>query len=311
MQHARIGLDIGGTKTAGGLVLFPDGVVLARRVIPTRPNRDGHEVLQDILDLASDVIREAALMGHEVEGIGAGVAELVTGDGEVTSSQCIPWRGLPVRQRLSQLAPAVVEADVRAAALGEALYGAGREYDCFAYLTVGTGISYSLVQAGRPYAGAHGNALVLASGPTTHVCAHCGQRSTVVLEDYASGPAIARRYAARAGLDNVTGEDVIRAANAGDPDAIDVASSAGSALGCAVGFLVNLLDPQALVVGGGLGSCGGHYWQSLVASTRAHIWADTSREVPILTAGLGPDAGIVGAAAACGRHRAPSSKEVG
>ena len=109
MQRARIGLDIGGTKTAGGLVLFPDGVVLGRRVIPTRPNRDGHEVLQDVVDLASDVIREAAVMGHEVEGIGAGVAELVTGDGEIASSQCIPWRALPVRQRLSQLTPAVVE----------------------------------------------------------------------------------------------------------------------------------------------------------------------------------------------------------
>ena len=103
MTRARVGLDIGGTKTAGGLVLFPDGVVLEHRVIPTRPNRDGHEVLQDVVDLASDVIREAAVMGHEVEGIGAGVAELVTGDGEIASSQCVPWRGLPVRQGAAAL----------------------------------------------------------------------------------------------------------------------------------------------------------------------------------------------------------------
>jgi glucokinase len=309
-QRARVGLDIGGTKTAGGLVLFPAAEVLVRRVIPTRPSRQGHEVLQDTLDLAADLIREAASMGHVVEGIGAGVAELVTSDGEITSAQCIPWRGLPVQQRLSELAPAVVEADVRAAALGEALYGAGRGYDCFVYLTVGTGISYSLVQEGHPYAGAHGNALVLASGPMTHVCPRCGQQSAVILEDYASGPAIARRYAAKAGRDGVTGEDVIRAANAGDPEAVEVASSAGTALGSAVGFLVNVLDPQAIVVGGGLGSCGGHYWASLVDSTRAHIWAESSRDVPIVTAGLGPDAGIVGAAAACSRHHSPAPKEI-
>jgi glucokinase len=309
VQPARVGLDIGGTKTAGGLVLFPRGEVLVRRVIPTRPNRAGDEVLQDTLDLASDLIREAALMGHAVEGIGAGVAELVTSDGEITSAQCIPWRGLPVRQRLSQLAPAVVEADVRAAALGEAIYGAGRGHECFVYLTVGTGISYSLVQGGQPYAGAHGNALVLASGPMTHFCAHCGQRSDMVLEDYASGPAIARRYAARVGRDSVTSEDVTRAANAGDPEALDVVGSAATALGSAVGFLVNLLDPQAIVVGGGLGSCGGHYWQTLVESTRAHIWAETSRGVPMMTAGLGPDAGIVGAAAACWRYQTAASKE--
>jgi glucokinase len=109
----------------------------------------------------------------------------------------------------------------------------------------------------------------------------------------------------------VTGEDVIRAANAGDPDAIDVVGSAATVLGSAVGWLVNVLDPEAIVVGGGLGSCGGQYWQRLVESTRAHIWADTSREVLMIPAGLGPDAGIVGAAAACGRHPTHASKEVG
>jgi glucokinase len=95
--HARIGLDVGGTKTAGGLVLFPEGQVVARRVIPTRPNREAQEVLQDTLDLASGLIRAAESMGRTVEGIGAGVAELVTNDGEITSGHTIPWRGLPVR----------------------------------------------------------------------------------------------------------------------------------------------------------------------------------------------------------------------
>jgi hypothetical protein len=89
---ARVGLDIGGTKTAGGVVLFPGGEVLARRIIPTRPNRDGHEVLQDTLDLAVDLLRAAASMGREVEGIGAGVAELVTSDGEIASAQCTYYK---------------------------------------------------------------------------------------------------------------------------------------------------------------------------------------------------------------------------
>lgn len=290
-------------------MLFPEGQVVARLVIPTRPHREAREVLQDTLDLASGLIREAESTGRTVEGIGAGVAELVNGDGEITSAHTLPWRGLPVRQTLSQLAPAVVEADVRVAALGEAMYGAGRGYESFVYITVGTGISYSLVLEGQPYAGAHGNALLLASGATSHTCPHCGERSTMVLEDYASGPAIARRYAATAGGDRVTGEDVIRAANAGDPIAIGIAANAGTALGVAVGFLVNVLDPQAVVVGGGLGSCGGHYWQSFVESTRAHVWAETSRGIPIVMGDLGLDAGIVGAAAACWRHYSQASKE--
>ncbi len=320
MPLTRIGLDIGGTKTAGGLVQFPGANVLARRVIPTRPHREPHEVLEDTLKLAADLKSEAESLGHVVDGIGAGVAELVDADGAITSSACIPWRGTPLRQRLGEFAPACVDADVRAAALGEARYGAGRGYDDFVYVTIGTGISYSLVLSGQPYAGARGNALVLASGPTSHVCNHCGQHSTMVLEEFASGPAIARRYAeltdrasgftrgggapatsASAGL--VTGEDVTRAAADGDSDAIEVVRSAGTALGAALGFLVNVLDPAAIVVGGGLGLAGGHYWESLVESTRAHIWADGSRDLSIVTASLGPDAGIIGAAAACSRRR--------
>ena len=72
---------------------------------------------------------------------------------------------------------------------------------------------------------------------------------------------------------------------------------AGRALGVAVGFLVNVLDPAAVVVGGGLGLAGGAYWESLVASTRRHVWADDTRSLPIVPAALGADAGVVGAAA--------------
>lgn len=304
MPLTRIGLDIGGTKTAGGLVQFPGGKLLTRRVIPTRPRRTANEVLQDTLDLAAELMREADSLGHVVDGIGAGVAELVDAEGTITSGACIPWRGIPLRQCLAKLAHAVVDADVRAAALGEAQYGAGREYDCFVFVTVGTGISHSLVQDGRPYAGARGNALVLSSGATSHVCPHCGQQSTMVLEEFASGPAIARRYAEltrRAAI----GEDVTRAAQSGDREAIEVVRSAGTALGAALGFLVNVLDPAAIVVGGGLGLSGGCYWEALVESTRAHVWAEGSRGLPIVRAALGADAGIIGAAAACARDRSP------
>lgn len=307
--RARIGIDIGGTKTAAGVVLFPEGEVVARRVIPTHASRGGAAVLKDTLDLAAGLIEEATSWGRVVEGIGAGVAELVDADGKVTSAQTIPWLGVPVRERLSQLAPAVIESDVRAAALGEALYGAGRGYDCFVYVTVGTGISHTFVQAGRPYAGAHGNALVLASGPTSHTCAHCGERSVTVLEEYASGPGIARRYAARLGRDPITAEEVIRAGNDGDGDALEIVTSAADALGGAVGFLVNVLDPEAVVVGGGLGLCGSHYWRALVQSTRAHTWAGAGRAIPITMAALGADAGIVGAAA-CWRPDSPQLEEL-
>ncbi|MCX6628043.1 MAG: ROK family protein, partial [Candidatus Solibacter sp.] len=194
--------------------------------------------------------------------------------------------------------PAVVESDVRAAALGEAWLGAGRGFREFVYVTAGTGISSALVQAGRPYAGARGNALVLASAPASTTCNACGTRLHPVLEEFASGPAIARRYTAASGHAVCRGEEVTAAAAAGDPLALEIVRSAGEALGVGVAFLANVLDPGALVIGGGVGLCGGLYWRSFEASARAHIWAEDTRQLPILPAQLGVDAGVIGAAAA-------------
>ena len=293
-----IGIDVGGTKIAAGVVVFPRAEVLVRRLIPTNAGRTGEEVLESTLQLAAGLAEEAKRDGRNVAGIGLGVAELVNELGEITSGHTIRWQGLAVQDRLCALAPASVEADVRAAALGEALYGAARGCRDVVYVSVGTGISYSLVQDGRPYGGAHGNALILASSPMTHSCSHCGHRSTQVLEDFASGRAIGMRYSARAGGGSHRGEDVMRAADQGDAIAIEIVETAGEALGVAVGFLVNILDPEVVVVGGGLGLCGGRYWKCFVESVREHIWAEDSRQVPIVTAALGRDAGVVGAAAA-------------
>ena len=141
-----------------------------------------------------------------------------------------------------------------------------------------------------------GNALILASSPLTVDCAACGARNRFVLEDFASGPALVARYRAESGRPASRGEEVLSAAAAGDAAAVAVVRSAGEALGGSVGFLVNVLDPEAVVVGGGLGLAGGLYWEAFVAATRAHVWSEATRGLPILRAALGPDAGVIGAA---------------
>jgi glucokinase len=197
-----------------------------------------------------------------------------------------------VRSALSDLAPTVVEADVRAHALAEARFGAGQPYRIFVYISVGTGISSCLVLDGRPFAGARGNALILASGPTT-IVREDGSHERQILEEFASGSAIARRFGtARA-------ERVFAAAAAGDEAARRLLSTAGEALGSSIGWLVNVLDPEALVMGGGLGLAGGIFWDQAVATARDHIWSDETRRLPMLHAALGADAGVIGAAEAC------------
>jgi len=298
MDVCAVGLDVGGTKIAGGLVARETGDVLLRRVIPTRPERGGQAVLDDCLALAGELYSAGRAKGWAVQGIGVGVAELVDLDGAVTSGQTIDWRDLPVQAAFARLAPAVVESDARAPALAEGMYGAGRPYPIFCYVTVGTGISSCLVQEGRPYAGARGNALVLATMPLSTVCTTCGAELHPVLEEFASGPALVARYNQASGRQVERGEAVLAAMEAGDPLAREVVGSAGDALGSSVAFLVNVLDPAALIVGGGLGMAGGLYWDRFVASTRRHIYADNTRTLPILPAALGVDAGLVGAAAA-------------
>lgn len=298
-QIAAIGIDVGGTKVSAGLVLWPSGEVRHRAVIPTAAGRGGEAVLKDTIALASRILDLGRSEGWHVLGVGAGVAELVDGEGNVTSGATIHWQNLPVRRLLSSVAPAEVESDVRAGALAESMFGAGRGHESFVYVTVGTGISSCLVQNGKTFAGARGNALVMASSPLSTTCTQCGARLHPVLEEFASGPAIAARYALHhPGAAAVRAEDVFCVAGMGDEIAREILRSAGEALGVSVAFLVNVLDPAVVVVGGGLGLAGRMYWDALVAATREHIWAEVTRQLPILPAGLGVDAGLVGAAAA-------------
>src|SRR5687768_9610244 len=180
-----VGLDVGGTKIAGGLVRFPAGEVIGRRQVPTRAGRDAGDVLADAVGMARDLAGGVPPGGH-FAGVGLGVPELVDLNGRLASGGTVDWRGVSLTDRFAGVGPVWVEADVRAAALAEARFGAGRTYRLFAYVTVGTGISHTLVQDGRPFAGARGNALVLASGPTSVRCPGCGTWARPVLEAVAS-----------------------------------------------------------------------------------------------------------------------------
>src|SRR5262249_31302865 len=133
-----IGLDVGGTKIAGGLVKFPAAEVVRRQIIPTRAERGPEPVLNDVATLALDLPANVPYRERSA-GIGIGVPELVDPQGHITSAQTIDWRRIPLTERLADIGPVRVDADVRAAALAEARFGAGRPYSLFAYVSVGTG----------------------------------------------------------------------------------------------------------------------------------------------------------------------------
>ena len=290
-----IGVDVGGTKTAIGLVTFPGGVVRARRIFQTCPERGGEKLLGEVERVASELAAEARADGQQIDGIGLGLCEIVNGDGEILSANCVDWTSSMVRKRLSAIAPTVIEADVRAGALAEALLGAGREARVFLYVSIGTGIASCLVIDGKPFTGARGATGTMASGPLPGFHEKPGEVLLPTLEQIASGPALVSRFNLIQG-NAQTGEDVL-AATANDPRAADVVRSAAEALGGGVGWLINILDPELVILGGGLGATEGAYRDQLVMSARRHVWWEGHRDLPIVTAQTGPDAGFIGAAA--------------
>jgi glucokinase len=299
MTHRyAIGVDVGGTKCAAGLVMLPEGRILARRLGATEPQRGGAAVLADVIELAKSLRDESLQLNAAPDAIGVGVAELVGPDGQVLSDATLGWKTVAVADAIRHATglPVYVEADVRAAARAEAALGAGRGRKSFLFVTIGTGISASLVLHGVPYVGARGLTGTFASsrglipGDDGHLAAG------PALEQFAAGPALAARFAAVRDDHPYTPHEVIDLCEAGDELARSVVGSAGEAVGAAIGQMVNLLDPEVVVIGGGLGLVGGRYRDSIDRAMRAHIWSDLHRDVTLLPAELGADAGFVGAA---------------
>jgi glucokinase len=301
-QNWLIGVDVGGTKIAAGAVDPHDGAVTLRREQPTFPERSPRAVAADIVSLVETIAEAMHDDGGEPDAIGIGVPELVDAEGRIRSSHLLQWDLAPLHERLATIAPMQIESDVRAAALAEAAFGAGRDFELFAYVSIGTGISSAVVQDGVPLVGARGGALVLSSGTLGVPCPECSNWTEFVLETYASGPALVRRYAEATGHPVSGAEAVVAAANAGEAEATRIVDSAADALGSALGWLVNVIDPEAIIVGGGLGLAPGRYRDRLVQATREHIWNPAARELPFLSATLGADAGIIGAAVSAYRR---------
>lgn len=292
-----IGIDVGGTKIAAGTLELPSGRWTRRHTGPTRPDRGALAVFEDVLRIAEDLVRDNAIAGHPVKAIGVGLCELIDQTGQPVSGHSVDWRGLPVLEGLGRVAPSVFEADVRAAALAEALLGAGTSRKSFLYVTVGTGISCCLMLGGRPHLGAHGLTGTMASSPLGPLLGIPDGGSAMTLEDLASGPALVARFQKAGGMAN-RGQDVLRAAAEGHPVAAEILRTGATALGAHIGLLVNILDPEAVVLGGGLGSSAGPYWENAVSALRRQIWSANHRQLPVLRATTGVDAGWLGAAVA-------------
>ncbi len=300
MQTA-LGIDIGGTRLSVGLV-SNEGHVLALLREPT-PS-DGQKALKRLLNLAHQLLQEqrtsvGALFAPPM-GIGIGFGGPVDFPKQaiVRSHHVTGWPpGLKLADIFAQelSLPAIVDNDANCGGLGETLFGVARGHQDVFYVNVGTGIGGAVILQGRVYHGAHsiageiGHCIVLPEGPP---CT-CNKRGCV--EALSSGQAIGRE-GQQAGLGNVTGKDVGERAMAGDATAKKIVTQAACWLGMALGNVANLLNPEIIVIGGGVADLGELYLAP-VREAFQRTAMPAAQQTPIVKAAFGYDAGVIGAAA--------------
>jgi glucokinase len=304
-----IGVDIGGTKVAAGVV-DGDGKIVAS----TRRDTPADDPMRTA-DVIADAVRQLAA-GHDVVAIGLGAAGFVdAARSSVMFAPNLAWRDEPLREAMEQRLglPTVVENDANAAAWAEARFGAGRGEDYVVVLTVGTGIGGGIVIDGKLLRGRFGVAAEIGHLNIVPDGRRCGCGLQGCWEQYASGralvqeaheqatasPAMASTLLEMSGgqVDAITGPIVTEAAHAGDVAALECFDEIGRWLGRGMAQLAAILDPGVFVIGGGVSAAGELIREPALRAYRKHLTARGHRPTAdVRIAQLGPEAGIVGAA---------------
>ncbi|MBN1582898.1 MAG: ROK family protein [Anaerolineae bacterium] len=310
-----LGIDLGGTKIGTGLV-NEAGYVRASDYRPTQVLQGCDAVVARMIEAAHEVIVNSGTNVNEIAGIGIGApGPMDIPAGILTEPPNLPgWHDVPLRQLIQDAMgiPAFLENDANAAAIGEYLYGAGRGTRHMVYVTVSTGIGGGLILDGKIYHGTTGGAgeighmTILPRGP------HCGCGNRGCLEALASGTAIARegQELVNRGINtmiaklvqdapyDVSAKDVVNAMKLGDAYATEIIVQAMHYLGIGMANLVNLFNPQMLVIGGGLANLGDMLLEPVARGIELYAFPSAAAKVQVRLAELGDQVGIVGAAGA-------------
>jgi glucokinase len=306
-----LALDIGGTKLAVAVVTA-DGAVHGLRIRPTRREEGPHAVIRRLFAMGHEAVAAAGLGPVGAVGVACG-GPLDAPSGVLLAPPHLPgWVDIPIGPMAAEEfgVPFALENDATAAAVAEHRYGAGRGLRSLVYLTVSTGVGGGVILDGRLHRGAAGN-----GGELGHITAcrggrlcSCGRRGCI--EAYASGSSIAARAAEAlaepvpdaersvlAALPSVTAADVSTAAEAGDPLAVRLWGETVDLLGSAIADLVNVLEPELVVLGGGVTRSGALLLDPVRAIVAREAMPPAARAATVTLAALGDVVCVVGAGA--------------
>lgn len=312
MHEVVLAVDIGGTKTAAALA-GPDDVPLSTLVAPTPAAESPAAVIATVIDLAGRLLADASSDTRMVGvGIGtAGVVDTTTGTIVSATDTFADWPGTRVadlvRAGLGDLldadAPIAVQNDVDAHALGEFVHGAAAGASSALIVAVGTGVGAGIVIGDRPLRGAHHVGGEIAHMPVPgaeHLRCPCGRNGH--LEALGSGIGMHRHFLSLGGDPSIVNARGIAQAASTDPIAARALRESAASVGRAIAAAATLVDPQRIVVTGGVPNIGDAWWQPMLAAFHSEA-IDALQNTPILPGTLGDDAPLRGAAASAWRNR--------
>ncbi len=305
-----LAVDLGGTNLRVAAVT-PDGTVVHRMTASTREHSGPDSVIEHMARLCVEVAGAANLAADAPIGVASpGPLDPVTGV-VIFTPNLVGWQNVPLASELSRLTGRATRLanDANCAALGEARFGAAVGYANVVYLGLGTGVGGGVIIDGKMYEGGNGQGVELG-----HVCVsidgpRCSCGAIGCLEAYAAGWAVSHEaelladsedgaaILAAAGDRKPDARAVIAAARSGDPASLALLARAGRALGAACGAFINIFNPNAVVIGGGLTAAGELLLEPARVALASYAFRSLREQAAILPAALGDDNGLKGAAA--------------
>ena len=302
------GIDVGGTSVKCGLFLT-NGTLVEQWEIPTRLENNGSSILPDVADAIKTKLDERGITKDNVDGVGIGIPGPVNENGEVPMAVNLHWGFKAVASELSALTglPAKAANDANIAALGEAWKGAAEGAKNVILVTLGTGVGGGIIVDGKIVAGAHG-----AGGEVGHACVepeeeavcNCGNHGCLEQMTSATGIVrLAKKYLAshdtpsslRERGESISAKAVFDALKEGDAAAEAIVQEFSEYLGRALAVFACVVDPEVIVVGGGVSKAGQILIDGVAKYYREAAFI-ACKDTPIVLASLGNDAGIYGAA---------------
>ena len=307
MSKYCFGIDVGGTSVKCGL-FQTDGTLADKWEIPTRTENQGENILPDVAEAIRNKMQEHGIDKADVAGVGIGIPGPINTKGEAACAVNLYWGFKPVAKELSELTglPAKAGNDANVAALGEAWKGAAAGAQNVVMATLGTGVGGGIIVGGKIVAGHHGAGGEIGHANIDHSeNEKCNCGNSGCLEQYASATGIVRvarqilesssETSTLRGIEKLTAKDVLDAFKAGDVLAGKIMEQVGDKLGGALAFIAAVVDPEAIVIGGGVSKAGQPLIDCIQKYYRQYAFS-LCKDTPMVIASLGNDAGIYGAA---------------